>query len=1061
MRRLLAVLLAAAVGGTGLALMPGGAQAATVSTTIQVGSPIDPSDPGSLTSARTVTALALTPNGKRLYALLSNLVGTGAEDLAVIDLDPTSLAYRTVVDTVHGVGSGLGGTLRFTADGKRLYVTSGGLGSRSVSVVDTDPFDVTGYDTVLGSDTTAGGMALSPDGTRMYLVRQDGITGAYSFGAVDLDRSSPGYGSTTWSPGLDDVVQTLLDRLQDMALHGADEAAVLAAVTAFGNSMLPPAELRVSPDGKVLYVLGLSFTGGVVTMIDADPASPDYMSAIGAVPLPQVAGDLEISPDGKRLYLQSTTSVSVADVDPASPAYGTVIATVPFAGDVEDIAVAPDGRHLYATVRGSITTTTDTSSSTTYTGDDRLFTVDLDPASPTYDIVTGSIPAPAPPAGLGLSMSMPMAVALAPDGSRAYVSGGLPTSVEVVDFQTSFAANGGTGTMAVRTASTAALPGSTFTPPSGAVFTGWNTRPDGTGTTYAAGDPGPVDGDVTLYAQWIVPEASVAVTLTAPVTGTALATGASVSPSAGYLVNRIWWSPADTTAAPVTAYTGVVVLDAKPGHVFTDTPSVTVDGHPAQVVLNTGGSIQISYGFAATAQRTPLLILGALPSLGQGQTRPGDVVLKATLRDGAVGLAGRTLSFTVDGEPAGTGTTDGTGVATFTVVSPSAGIHSFGVSYAGDVTYSQVEVGISGYAVTKAAQGALVVADPGALVYGDAAFSLAATGGSGTGAVTYSVPADNGVLDVAPDGTTTIVGAGTVTVTAVKAADDTYLPSAPATLDVTVAKAAQTGLAITDPGALVHGGAAFALATTGGGGSGLVSFSVPADNGVLDVDAHGAATILGAGTVRVTAVKAGDGDHDASAPTSIDLTVARAAQPALSILSPGPLTYGIDTGFVLATLGGAGTGVVAYSVPADNGVLELGADGTVTVVGAGTVRVTAVRAGDANFAASDPATLDVTVAARPTPTTGPTGAPVLAGLHRPRSHHHGRVFVLSAAGVVLPAGVRVTGYTWALRGGRVLGHGSRLRFKPARKGRPYRITLTVAASNGTAETRTFTVRRHR
>jgi hypothetical protein len=101
----------------------------------------------------------------------------------------------------------------------------------------------------------------------------------------------------------------------------------------------------------------------------------------------------------------------------------------------------------------------------------------------------------------------------------------------------------------------------------------------------------------------------------------------------------------------------------------------------------------------------------------------------------------------------------------------------------------------------------------------------------------------------------------------------------------------------------------------------------------------------------------------------------------------------------------------------------------------------------------------------PPSTTAPSGAaPSLAKVHKPKPLHHRRVFRLSAAGIVLPAGVRITGYTWALRTtkhGRVhlrtLGHGTKVRFRPAKPHHVYRITLTVTASNGTSASRTFKV----
>ena len=42
-----------------------------------------------------------------------------------------------------------------------------------------------------------------------------------------------------------------------------------------------------------------------------------------------------------------------------------------------------------------------------------------------------------------------------------------------------------------------------FTAPEGKVFSGWNTKADGSGVSYSAGDSYMVTGDATLYAQWI------------------------------------------------------------------------------------------------------------------------------------------------------------------------------------------------------------------------------------------------------------------------------------------------------------------------------------------------------------------------------------------------------------------------------------------------------------------------------------------------------------------------------------------------------------------------------
>jgi uncharacterized repeat protein (TIGR02543 family) len=73
-------------------------------------------------------------------------------------------------------------------------------------------------------------------------------------------------------------------------------------------------------------------------------------------------------------------------------------------------------------------------------------------------------------------------------------------------YTVTFDANGGSGTMASETetvGTTAALAPNSFTY-SGYSFTGWNTAPDGSGTSYADGSPYMFAVSITLYAQWTI-----------------------------------------------------------------------------------------------------------------------------------------------------------------------------------------------------------------------------------------------------------------------------------------------------------------------------------------------------------------------------------------------------------------------------------------------------------------------------------------------------------------------------------------------------------------------------
>ena len=71
------------------------------------------------------------------------------------------------------------------------------------------------------------------------------------------------------------------------------------------------------------------------------------------------------------------------------------------------------------------------------------------------------------------------------------------------EFDVTFDANGGSGTMSAQTEIAAAsILGNSFTR-SGYTFSEWNTAADGTGTAYAAGASFPFTADDTLYAQWL------------------------------------------------------------------------------------------------------------------------------------------------------------------------------------------------------------------------------------------------------------------------------------------------------------------------------------------------------------------------------------------------------------------------------------------------------------------------------------------------------------------------------------------------------------------------------
>ncbi|TVL94153.1 serine/threonine-protein kinase [Streptomyces sp. SAJ15] len=243
-----------------------------------------------------------------------------------------------------GVGSGPGG-VAVSPDGRRVYVAN--YDSSSVSVIDT------ATDRTVGDPIPVGdlpiGLAVSPDGRRAYVAN---------------------YGPDSVS-----VIDTATDR-------------TVGAPIPVGTD---PAEVAVSPDGRRVYVT--NSISRSVSVID---------TATNRTPLGDKPDGVAVSPDGRRAYV--TTSFSVSVIDTATNR--TVGDPIPLDEVVNGVAVSPDGRRLYVT--------NDYASSVSV----------IDTA--TNRTVGDLIPVGAQPGG----------VAVSPDGRRVYVANYTSDSVSVIDTAT-------------------------------------------------------------------------------------------------------------------------------------------------------------------------------------------------------------------------------------------------------------------------------------------------------------------------------------------------------------------------------------------------------------------------------------------------------------------------------------------------------------------------------------------------------------------------------------------------------------------------------------------------
>ncbi len=137
------------------------------------------------------------------------------------------------------------------------------------------------------------------------------------------------------------------------------------------------------------------------------------------------------------------------------------------------------------------------------------------------------------------------------------------------------------------------------------------------------------------------------------------------------------------------------------------------------------------------------------------------------------------------------------------------------------------------------------------------------------------------------EGNTT--NAGTITVTVTAKADGNYSGTVAQTPTYVIKKADQENFAITEVTSKKYGDSPFDLVTTGGNGTGAVSYEV-AIGGVLAV-IDNTATITGVGTVTVKATKAGDDNYNATT-AATDITITKGDAPILVLPTASDIIYG-------------------------------------------------------------------------------------------------------------------------------------------------------------------------
>jgi sugar lactone lactonase YvrE len=191
--------------------------------------------------------------------------------------------------------------------------------------------------------------------------------------------------------------------------------------------------------------------------------------------------------------------------------------------------------------------------------------------------------------------------------------------------------------------------------------------------------------------------------------------------------------------------------------------------------------------------------------------------------------------------------------------------------------------------VDKSVQATLTVTGaPASAAYGTS-FTVSVSGGSGTGAVSFS--ASGACSNTAGGGLIAMTsGTGTCDVTATKSADANYQETTSAAASVNADKAAQAPLTVTGaPGSAAYA-TSFTVGATGGSGTGALSFS--ASSACSNTGGGALMTMVtGTGTCSVTAIKAADTNYNEATSAAVSVTAIKTT-PAVTWAPPAAITYG-------------------------------------------------------------------------------------------------------------------------------------------------------------------------
>jgi hypothetical protein len=372
------------------------------------------------------------------------------------------------------------------------------------------------------------------------------------------------------------------------------------------------------------------------------------------------------------------------------------------------------------------------------------------------------------------------------------------------------------------------------------------------------------------------------------------------------------------------------------------------------LTFNHSGSLPNVYQFAAYPNATSVTISKYSQSISTSSTAPTTAAVGSTYTPTATATSALSVVFTIDSSSSSVCTISN-GVVTFNALGDCV----INANQAGNTSYlAAAQVQQTATATVKGTQTALVlVAGQSSFNYNPvtpATTTISTYGGSGTGTLSYSVASSSVEICSLSGVTVTALRAGTCVIQATKMGDLNYLDQV-VSITIQVNRINQSGFVVSaaDPTLDYQVGpaATTTLSTSGGSGTGTVSYLVQVGSNTICSISGDTVSVLSAGDCVIVATKAADDNYEVAADI-ITIVVNKIAQVSLKVeAQDATLTHLSSPAATttLSTIGGSGTGAISYLVAAESATVCSVSGNTVTALTPGVCVLNATKASDINY----------------------------------------------------------------------------------------------------------------